>query len=110
MLVRLADWCHRSRRLVVVLWLAALLAGLALASAFGGESRQDYLHPGSESKAASQALEDNFPERSGDSVQVVLFAEGGVTSPAVEARAVGILDDIATNEHVVSVVSPFSED
>ena len=39
MLVRLADWCYRSRRLVVVLWIAALLGAFALAGAFGGEYR-----------------------------------------------------------------------
>ena len=37
MLVQLADWCYRQRRLVVVLWIAALVAAFALAGAFGGE-------------------------------------------------------------------------
>ena len=32
MLVQLADWCYRQRRLVIVLWIAALAAGFALAS------------------------------------------------------------------------------
>jgi uncharacterized membrane protein YdfJ with MMPL/SSD domain len=42
-LVRLADWCYRRRRLVVLAWIAALVASFALAIAFGGELRQDYL-------------------------------------------------------------------
>ena len=61
MLVRLADWCYRRRRLVVVLWIAALVGAFALAGAFGGEFRQDYLQPGSESQAASDTLQDQVP-------------------------------------------------
>ena len=108
MLIGLADWCYQHRRLVVLMWIGALLGAFALAGAFGGEPRQDYLQPGSESKAASQTLEKNFPERSGDSVQIVLHAAGGVTSPAIEARAAQIFADVAENKHVVSVVSPYS--
>ena len=65
MLVHLADWCYRQRRLVVVLWIAALAAALALASSFGGETKQDYLQPGSESQAASETLQAPFPQRRG---------------------------------------------
>jgi putative drug exporter of the RND superfamily len=108
MLVRLADWCYRRRRLVVVLWIAALLGSFALAGAFGGEARQDYLQPGSESKAASDTLKDRFPERAGDTVQVVVHSERGVSSPRIEARAEQIFADVAQSDHVVSVASPFT--
>ena len=36
-MVRLADWCYRRRRLVVLAWIAALVGGFALANTFGGE-------------------------------------------------------------------------
>jgi putative drug exporter of the RND superfamily len=52
MLVQLADSCYRRRRLVVVAWIVALVGSFALAGAFGGEYRQNYIRPGSESKAA----------------------------------------------------------
>ncbi len=107
MLVRLADWCYRSRRLVVVMWVAALLSAVALAGAFGGEYKQAYLQSGSESEAALQTLKDNFPERSGDSVQIVIHSEAGVASPDAKARAEQIFADTAANGHVVSVASPF---
>jgi RND superfamily putative drug exporter len=110
MLVRLADWCYRKRRLVVVMWIAALLGAFALAGAFGGEFRQDYLQPGSESKAALDTLKDKFPQKSGDTVQIVVHSEAGVSSPAVKARAEKIFTDVADNDHVVSVASPFSEE
>lgn len=108
MLVQLADWCYRRRRLVVALWIVALLGSFALASAFGGEFRQNYLQPGSESKAASDTLTNSFPQRSGDTVQVVVHAATGVTTPNVKARAEKIFADLADKPHVVSVTSPFS--
>ncbi len=108
MLVRVADWCFRNRRFVVVLWIAALLGSFALAGAFGGEFRQDYLQPGSESKSASDTLREKFPQQSGDSIQVVVHAEAGVADPEVRARATRIFDDLAAGADVTGVVSPYS--
>jgi RND superfamily putative drug exporter len=110
MLVRLADWCYRRRRLVVVAWITALVGAFALAGAFGGEFRQDYLQPGSESKAASDTLEDRFPQKSGDTIQIVVHSEGGFSSPEAKRRAETIFADIVDSDHVVSVASPFTED
>jgi putative drug exporter of the RND superfamily len=110
MLVRLADLCYRKRRLVVVVWIVALVGAVALAGAWGGELRQDYLQPGSESKAASDTLKDRFPQQSGDTVQIVVHSETGISSPDVKARAEKIFADVAGNDHVVSVASPFSDE
>jgi RND superfamily putative drug exporter len=110
MLVRLADWCYRRRRLVVVAWITALVGAFALAGAFGGEFRQDYLQPGSESKAASDTLEDRFPQKSGDTIQIVVHSEGGISSPEAKRRAETIFADVVDSDHVVSVASPFTED
>ena len=109
MLVQLADWCHRQRRLVVVLWIAALVAAFPLASSFGGETKQDYLQPGSESQAAAETLQAQFPQRAGDTVQVVLHSEDGFTSVAVRKSAEDTFAEIATDPHVTGVASPFSE-
>jgi RND superfamily putative drug exporter len=109
MLVRLADWCYRKRRLVVVLWVAALVGSFVVAGAFGGDFRQNYLQPGSESKAALDILKDRFPQKSGDTIQVVMHSAAGVNSPAIRARAERLLADIAVADHVVGVTSPFAE-
>ncbi|MCW2735730.1 MMPL family transporter [Nocardioides sp.] len=108
MLVDLADWCFRHRRIVVLAWLGSLAASFLLASAWGGEFRQDYLQPGSESRAASSTLENAFPQRSGDTVQIVLHAEDGLSSPEVRARAATIFADVARNDDVVGIASPFA--
>ena len=110
MLVRLADGCFRHRRLVVLAWVAALVGAFALAGAFGGEFKQDYLQPGSESQRVSNTLQADFPQRAGDTMQVVVHSDAGVTSPAVLARIESVLADVAVAQHVVGVVSPFSPD
>ena len=109
MLVHAADWCYRQRRLVVVLWIAALAAAFALASSFGGATKQNYLQPGSESQAASETLQAQFPQKAGDTVQVVLHSEDGFSSPKVRQRAEDIFADLAAGPHVMGVASPFSE-
>jgi putative drug exporter of the RND superfamily len=109
MLVGLADWCYRRRRVVVVTWIAALIVAFAVAGAFGGEYRQDYLQPGSESKAASETLRNTFPQMGGDTIQVVLHSESGVSSPDVRSRSAVILAEVVESDHVVRVVSPFAE-
>jgi RND superfamily putative drug exporter len=109
MLVQLADWCYRQRRLVVVLWIAALAATFALATSFGGETKQDYLQPGSESQAASRTLQARFPQKAGDTLQVVLRSENGFSSAVIRNRAEDIFADLATNLDVTGVASPFSE-
>ena len=109
MLVNLADWCFRQRRLVVVLWIAALAAAFALAGSFGGETKEDYFQPGSESRAASETLRASFPQRAGDSVHVVLHSEDGFTSATVRDRADDIFGLLAADPHVTGVASPFGD-
>src|SRR3989337_1553911 len=110
MLVRLADGCFRHRRLVVIAWVAALVGAFALAGAFGGEFKQDYLQPGSESQRVSNTLEDRFPQKAGDTMQVVVHSDSGVTTPTLVDRFDSILAKVADDPHVVSVSSPFAPD
>jgi len=109
MLVQLADWCYRQRRLVVVLWIAALAAAFALASTFGGDTKQDYLQPGSESQAAAHTLQAEFPQKAGDTVQVVLHSEDGFSLAAVRTQAEKIFTNVAADPQVMGVASPFGE-
>jgi putative drug exporter of the RND superfamily len=110
MLIRLADLCYRRRRVVVLVWLAALLGAFALAGAFGGELKQNYLQSGSESKAAADTLARSFPQKSGDTIQVVVHSDSGLATPDVKARAEAIFAEVGSEKHVVGVASPFATD
>jgi putative drug exporter of the RND superfamily len=107
MLVRLATWCYERRRLVVALWVAALVAAIAMSAAFGGAYKADYFAPGSDSKAALDLLREKFPQRSGDTLQVVFRAPGGVDRSPAKDAITALLGDMRDEPHVVGVVSPF---
>src|SRR5687767_1953674 len=107
MLTRLSEWCYTRRRLVLVLWVVALVGAIAVSGAVGGTFRADYFAPGSESKAALDLLQETFPEKAGDTVQVVVRAPAGVRSPDVRQRVEALLADLARAEHVTGVVSPY---
>ena len=90
---RLAELAYRRRRLVVAGWIALLLAVMALGSNLKGDLSADYSTPGSESKAAADLIENRFPGRSADTVDVV-WAANDVTAPAVTRRADRLLSKV----------------
>ena len=81
---RLADFTYRRRRTVLVAWVVALVAAFAGAGAAGDWSA-DYSTPGSESRAAAELLQERFPQRSPDTVDVVWQAQQA-DAPAVQQR------------------------
>jgi RND superfamily putative drug exporter len=100
MLTRLADFTFRRRRVVVAGWIVALLAIVAAGGALRGEWSVDYSTPGSESKAAVDLLDERFPGRSADSIDVVWEAAGAAQAPAVRERMDAFLRDAAALEGV----------
>jgi RND superfamily putative drug exporter len=85
-LARLADLACRRRGLVLLVWVVLLPTVIVLGARFGGEFAADYSTPGSESKAAADLIAARFPGSTGDTVDVVWQASGGVREPAVEAK------------------------
>jgi putative drug exporter of the RND superfamily len=85
---RLADlgaFVHRRRKRVVLAWVVALAAILAIAPMIKGSSNANFETKGSESARASAVLKAHFPGRSADNVTVVWKA-GDARSPQVEQR------------------------
>ena len=75
---------------MTTLGLAVVLSG-----AFGGEFKADYSAPGSDSSAAQQLLEDEFPAQAGDTVDVVVSSQRPVTDAAVRADVTALLGRLA---------------
>ncbi|MCZ7534990.1 MAG: MMPL family transporter [Acidimicrobiia bacterium] len=103
----LARWCYRHRRFVAAGW--ALLVVLAVTAAFqyGGEPINDFTVPGTDSQMAVDLLRERFPERSGDTANIVIRAEAGVGEADVRAAVESTLSDIGEVDHVRSVSDPF---
>jgi uncharacterized membrane protein YdfJ with MMPL/SSD domain len=74
------------RRCVVLAWVAALAAVIALAPLLKGDSNADFSTKGSQSARGETALKERFARRAADTVTVVWKADQGAQSPAIRAR------------------------
>ena len=83
---RLGAFVHRHRGRVVLGWVAALAAVLALTPLLRGTFQADFATSGSESERAAAVLAQHFPGRSGDTVSVVWEAPAGARAPRTQAR------------------------
>jgi putative drug exporter of the RND superfamily len=107
MLKLITSWSYRHRRVVVVAWIALLVGVNLLAMTVGGENKQEFLSPGTDSKAAVQLLDERFPAQSGDTVAIVIHDAAGVTSPGVRAVAEPLVERVRALPHIVSVLAPW---
>jgi putative drug exporter of the RND superfamily len=105
----LGGWCYRHRRIVLGLWLAALILTAGVSQVAGTAFSTKFTLPNTESATAIALLQKDFPAASGSSDQIVFSTTSGtVRDPAVQARASAALTKIATLPSVQSVASPYS--
>ncbi|SNQ46440.1 putative RND superfamily drug exporter [Frankia canadensis] len=105
----LARWCFRHRRLVLLLWIVALIGLGGISQAAGNDYKDAFSLPGTDSQKAIDLLQRDFPAASGDSATIVLHSRTGapLTDPALRGPATEMLDKLATLPHVSAVHSPF---
>ena len=108
MLQRIAHFAYRRRRLVLALWLVALIGVNVLGSSIGSSFSQSFSLPGTESQRAVDLLHARFPARAGDSGQIVFSSPDDVRTPAVEGRLSGVFTAVAHVPGVTGVESPYS--
>src|SRR5262245_23475081 len=63
-------------------WFAVIVLVVGANAAFGGKMVNNVVIPGSDAQSAVDLLEDSFPERAGDSTQIVFAYDEGVESAA----------------------------
>jgi len=86
---RLADLAYRRRGRMVLAWIAALAAVIALAPVFAGDFGADFGTKNSQSEQVAQLLTDRF-DRSGEFVTV---AWEGADAPGAQSRVDDFLED-----------------
>ncbi|MEY2570315.1 MAG: putative drug exporter of the superfamily, partial [Acidimicrobiaceae bacterium] len=106
-LLRVADVSYRRRRVVVLLWLFALVGTTALSQQFGADFTINFTTPASESSRAQDLLKDKFPARAGDTIDVVYKADAGVNDPGVQATITALLAKATAEPHIAGVTSPY---
>jgi RND superfamily putative drug exporter len=92
---------------VVGFWVVLAVTGLLLARGVGADFRNDLSVPGTDSQRAFDLLHERFPERAGDTMQVVLHTSDGLDAPAVRGAVDAGVRQMSTRPHVTSVRSPF---
>jgi putative drug exporter of the RND superfamily len=108
---RLARTCYCRRRLVVVLWIALVVALSGIGSALSQEFRSTFQLPGSDSQAAMDLLEEaGVQGRAGQLTGQIVVAAPDVRAPAVRRALDGLLAEIQTGVEGVRSVSPFGPD
>src|SRR5450432_359823 len=108
MLRRVALSCYRRRRIVVAVWIVALVGISVLGQTVGGGLLKTYSLPGSESQRAFDVLGKEF-QRKGDTGDLVFKVKGAgsVTAPEVHAEIQPIFEKLLDQPHVVSVTTPY---
>ena len=101
---RLAETCIRHRRLTVLAWIIALVVTGFAAGSAGEEFSSDFQLPDSDSTQALNLLEDRFPDRSGDQIQVVFYDPDGLEAAQPEIDS--LLGEIEGLDNVVAVAPP----
>src|SRR5215471_17190838 len=86
---RLGAWSYRHRWLVVVAWLATLVA-VSLAGRLAGSQFKDDLNGGTatQSQQAASFLRNEFPSQAGDTVQVVFQTRAPASAAATRISRV----------------------
>ena len=110
-LYSLGRWAVRARRLVVAIWVVALvLVGGAAGLLQQGLDNQVSI-PGTESQEALDRLAATFPEVSGASAQVIVVAPEGasVKDEPLRAAITDGVEAIGDVSQVAAVTSPFDE-
>ncbi len=108
MLERLSRWCYAHRRRVLLAWIGVFILMSVLGSVAGGKFSTEFKIPGAESTKALDLLDQRFPARAGDTIQVIFKAPAGVNDPGVRQRTQKLVADLSRFEHVVGAFTPYT--
>ncbi len=110
MFTRLAQWCYRRRRLVLILWIVTILGVNMVGAATGGPSFNGELDiPASETADGFETIDEYFPGASGTLTGSIVFTtEAGIADPEVQSAMEGLFAEVAEIDQV-TVLSPYSD-
>lgn len=102
---RLAGFAQRHHWIALICWVAVLVGVAGAAQAIGDDysNGSDVSLPGTQSQQVADLLEEHAPERSGDSVTVVLHDERGWDT---DVDLAALTDSLAAIEHVEAITPP----
>ncbi|MCT4354107.1 MMPL family transporter [Streptomyces sp. Je 1-79] len=105
LLRRMGEWSARHFVVVLVAWVVALGALVALNHAYGGEYSDNYSLPGTQSQEGLDVLRAHEPAAGGYSAQVVLY-DGAKPLTDVGDQISSAVDALEKLPHVLNATSP----
>ena len=107
-LFHLGRRCARHPWRVLGVWLTIAAAVIGLDGHLGGTTKDNFTVPGVEAQEADDLLNDNFPQFSGLSGQIVFHVDEGSVVDRENADAIGAaLATVATIDDVTAVSDPY---
>ena len=103
---RLAGWCYDRRRLVLGLWIVAIIGITALSQVIGTHFENKFTAGNTPSQQASNILAAKFPAKHGDTADIVFHTSSPIA--ANEAAINRVVDSVRPLPYVRSVTGPFS--
>ncbi len=108
-LYRWGHVCARHGKLVLIVWLVAVVAIVAIARAVGAQTSDDLTLPGTESTKATDLLEAKLPAEANGSNPIVLASSNGRLDKGANRKAVqATVHSLGREDDVRSTVSPLS--
>jgi putative drug exporter of the RND superfamily len=107
LLYRVGNFAGRHPWRVVAVWIFLAGAVVMLNSSRGGQYDETFTLPGSESQAASDAIQERFPQKTLYSSNVILHSDVDLTAPATKRAVAQAVEKLSTGPHVIAVTSPY---
>ena len=89
-------------------WLVVIVLVVGASNAFGGKLINQFVVPGSDAQNAVDLLEERFPERAGDSTQIVFHSEDGFESAAARQDIAAAAEAAMGVPGVIGAGDPYS--
>ncbi|GAA3368014.1 MMPL family transporter [Streptomyces sannanensis] len=108
-LARLARFCYRRRRLVLLAWIVGVIAVAFAGFGYGAASDNDYSGGDSGSAKAQALIEKHFPEQQGDTLTLAIKAEKGIDDPAARQKIEKVIAHLDASPITGPVTSPYQD-
>jgi putative drug exporter of the RND superfamily len=108
-LAGVARFCYRRRRLVLVTWIAGVLAVAFVGFGHGAAPDNDYSGGDSDSARAQVLIEKHFPEQQGDTLTLAIKADRGIDDPAARQKIEKVIGELAAAPITGPVISPYQD-
>ena len=109
-LARLARFCYRRRRLVLMAWIVGVLALAGVGFRFGAASNNDFTGANTDSARAQALIEKHFPDQQGDTLTLAIKATKGIDDPAARATIVKVIGELDASPVTGPLVSPYQDE